>query len=199
MPACHTTLANLACGSGASGSHDCLNTAVLPGRRPLLSPRWLGALSRNCELGALPMKINAKFGDCLHCGRVVPTSEYFMLHDDVWRRVHDTNRGMMHLKCVEARLGRALRRPDFAVRARINRMMSHLNPPLRRRYNPSTLELRKGALDFVSLLAKHEDLLLQLLDRGLSVWRAAYWENELPEFRKPRRSIKPRCGSCVDE
>jgi hypothetical protein len=145
------------------------------------------------------MKVNAKFGNCLHCRRVVPTSEYFMLHDYVWRRVHDTDRGMMHLKCVEARLGRALRRPDFAARARINRMMSHLNPLLRRRYNPSTLELRKGALDFVALLAKHDDLLLQLLERGLSDWRAAYWDNEFPRFRQLRRLREPRCGSRVEE
>jgi hypothetical protein len=60
-------------------------------------------------------------------------------------------------------------------------MMSHLNQGLRKRYNPSTLELCRGALDFVALLAKHEDLLAQMLKRGLSVWRAAYWENEYPQ------------------
>jgi len=43
------------------------------------------------------MKAKANFGQCLHCRRAVPTSEYFMLHDDVWRMVHPTNRGMMHL------------------------------------------------------------------------------------------------------
>jgi hypothetical protein len=153
----------------------------------------------NCDLGALPLKAKANFGQCLHCRRAVPTSEYFMLHDKVWRMVHDTNRGMMHLKCVEARLGRALRRPDFAARARINRMMSHLNPLLRKRYKPSRLELRRGALDFVALLAKHEDLLLPLLERGLSVWRAAYWENEFPHGRQLPTLRERRSASRVEE
>jgi len=153
----------------------------------------------NCDLGALPMKAKANFGQCLHCRRAVPTSEYFMLHDDVWRMVHPTNRGMMHLKCVEARLGRALRHRDFAARARINRMMSHLNPLLRKRYKPSRLELRRGALDFVALLAKHEDLLLPLLERGLSVWRAAYWENEFPPGRQLSTLRECRSASRVEE
>ena len=133
------------------------------------------------------MKVKPKFGDCLHCRRPVPTSDYFMVRDDVWGMVHGTNRGMMHLKCVEARLGRSLRRPDFAARARINRMMSHFNPLLRKRYNPSTLELQRSALDFVELLAKHEDLLIKLLNKGLSDWRAAYWENDALQFRQPSK------------
>ena len=133
------------------------------------------------------MKVKPKFGDCLHCGRAVPAADYFMLRDEVWRMVHETNRGMMHLECVEARLRRELQRPDFAARARINRTMSQLNPLLRKRYNPSTRELRRGALDFVALLAKHEDLLFQLLKRGLTDWRAVYSEKEFPHFRQPPR------------
>jgi len=117
-------------------ANRCLHNSV--GRGGFLATTQAAS---NCDLGALPMTARATFGDCLHCGRAVPASEYFMLRDAVWRMVHDTNRGMMHLKCVEARLGRALRRPDFAARARINRMMSHLNQGLRKRYNPSTLEL----------------------------------------------------------
>ena len=124
------------------------------------------------------MTVRLKFGDCLHCHRAVAAFDYFMLRDDVWRRVHDTNRGMMHLECVEARLGRTLRRSDFAARARINGMMSHLNPRLRERYDPSTFELQRGALDFVALPAKHESRLIQLLMTGLSDRRAAYWEND---------------------
>jgi hypothetical protein len=93
----------------------------------------------------------------------------------------------MHLECVEARLGRALQRPDLAARACINRMMSQLNQLLRERDKPLTRELRRGALDFVALLAKHEDLLIQLLKRGLWDWRAVYWEKEFPHFIQPPR------------
>ena len=142
----------------------------------LLLKRAQADQSPNRSVRGPGMNLKPKFGDCLHRRRAVPTSDYFMLHDEVWRVVHESNRGMMHLECVEARLGRALRRPDFAARARINRMMSHLNPLLRKRFNPSTHELRTGALDFVALVAKHEDLLIALLKRGLSDWRAVYWE-----------------------
>ena len=37
------------------------------------------------------MKVKPKFGDCLHCGRAVPAADYFMLRDEVWRMVHETN------------------------------------------------------------------------------------------------------------
>ena len=121
------------------------------------------------------LKVELKFADCLHCHRAVPSNDYFMLRDEIWRMVHPTNRGMMHLECVEARLGRTLERGDFATGAPINRMMSHLNPLLRRRYNPSRVELRRGAAHFVTVLAKHEDILIRLLKRGLSNWRAAHW------------------------
>ena len=106
-----------------------------------------------------------KFADCLHCRRAVPTFDYFMLREEVWLLVHTTDRGMMHLECVEERLGRTLRRTDFATKKRINRMMCHLSPLLRSRYSPSSQELRRGAADFVALLAKHEDVLIRLLKR----------------------------------
>ena len=109
------------------------------------------------------MKVRPKFADCLHCRRAVPTFDYFMLREEVWLLVHTTNRGMMHLECVEERLGRTLRRTDFATQERINGMMCHLSPLLRSRYSPSRQELRRGAADFVTLLAKHEDVLIRLL------------------------------------
>jgi hypothetical protein len=43
--------------------------------------------------------------------------------------------------------------------------MCHLSPLLRSRYSPSRQELRRGAADFVTLLAKHEDVLIRLLKR----------------------------------
>src|SRR6516162_5741543 len=117
-------------------------------------------LSRN-----LPVKVRPKFADCLHCRGAVPTFDYFMLREEVWLSVHTTNRGMMHLECVEERLGRTLRRIDFATQERINGMMCHLSPLLRSRYSPSRQELRRGSGDFVALLAKHEDVLIRLLKR----------------------------------
>ena len=111
------------------------------------------------------MKVRPKFADCLHCRRAVPTFDYFMLREEVWHSVHTTNRGIMHLECIEERLGRTLRRTDFATQERINGMMCHLSPLLRSRYSPSRQELRRGASDFVALLAKHEDVLIRLLKR----------------------------------
>ena len=111
------------------------------------------------------MKVRPKFTDCLHCRRAVPTFDYFMLREEVWHLVHTSNRGMLHLECVEKRLGRTLRRTDFATQERINRMMCQLSPLLRSRYSPSRQELRRGAGDFVALLAMHEDVLIRLLKR----------------------------------
>jgi hypothetical protein len=88
-----------------------------------------------------------------------------MLREEVWLLVHTTDRGMMHLECVEERLGRTLRRTDFATQERLNPMMCHLSPLLRSRYSPSSQELRRGAADFVALLGKHEDVLIRLLKR----------------------------------
>jgi hypothetical protein len=66
----------------------------------------------------------------------------------------------MHLECVEERLGRTLRRTDFATQ-----VMCHLSPLLRSRYSPSRQELQGGAADFVALLTKHDDVLIRLLKR----------------------------------
>jgi hypothetical protein len=130
------------------------------------------------------MKNSPSFGNCLRCQRAVPPDDYFMLRDKVWLSIHQSSVGMMHLKCVEAELGRMLKRSDFAIGARINRMMCHLSPPLRRRYHPSKKELQKGAAEFIALLAKHDDLLLRLLMRGLAQWRAALWDEEYSLVRK---------------
>ena len=96
------------------------------------------------------MKVRPKFADCLHCRRAVPTLDYFMLREDVWLSVHTTDRGVMHLECVEERLGRTLRRTDFATQESLNRMMCQLSPLLRSRYSPSRQELR-GAQRILSL------------------------------------------------
>jgi len=140
----------------------------------------------------LPVKAKPKFADCLHCRSAVPTFDYFMLREEVWLLVHTTNCGLMHLECVEERLGRTLRRTDFATEERVNGMMCHLSPLLRSRYSPSRQELRRGAADFVALLAKHEDVLIRLLKRfhlddagRIHEWRSA--ARDLSESQGSRR------------
>lgn len=41
--------------------------------------------------------------------------EYYMLKDSVWKQVHDSERGMLCIGCLETRLGRKLIPLDFAV------------------------------------------------------------------------------------
>lgn len=51
---------------------------------------------------------------CLDCG--VDTGkihEHYMLKDSVWRKAVNSNRGMLCIACIEARLGRLLRPNDF--------------------------------------------------------------------------------------
>ena len=140
------------------------------------------------------MKVRPKFADCLHCRRAVPTFDYFMLREEVWLLVHTTNRGMMHLECTEERLGRTLRRTDFATQERLNRMMCHLSPLLRSRYCPSRKELRRGAVDFVALLAKHEDVLIRLLKRFHldDAGRIHGWRRAARDKRWSLGSVGPR-------
>ena len=140
------------------------------------------------------MKGRPKFADCLHCRRAVPTFDYFMLREEVWLLVHTTIRGMMHLECVEERLGRTLRRTDFATQERLNGMMCHLSPLLRSRYSPSRRELRRGAADFVALLAKHEDVLIRLLKRFHldDAGRIHGWRRAARDKRWSLGSVGPR-------
>lgn len=51
---------------------------------------------------------------CLDC--TVDTDalgEYYMLHDDLWERIHPDKLGKFCIACVERRLGRELVAPDF--------------------------------------------------------------------------------------
>lgn len=51
---------------------------------------------------------------CMDCnidtGRI---GEHYMLVDSIWRLVHNSNKGMLCIKCLEARLGRTLNKSDF--------------------------------------------------------------------------------------
>ena len=43
---------------------------------------------------------------CDHCKR--PTYDYYMLKDSIWRHIHPSWKGLIHLKCAEELLGREL-------------------------------------------------------------------------------------------
>ncbi len=53
--------------------------------------------------------------NCMDCGKdTYQSREYYMLRNDVWRRIcPDDYKGMLCLVCVEKRLGRALVLSDF--------------------------------------------------------------------------------------
>ncbi len=51
---------------------------------------------------------------CLDCG--VDTgkiSEHYMLKDEVWSKIHNSNKGMLCVGCAEVRLGRVMCIGDF--------------------------------------------------------------------------------------
>lgn len=47
--------------------------------------------------------------------------EHYMLIDETWAKVHNSNKGMLCIGCVEDRLGRMLTKEDFNS--------SHVNNP----------------------------------------------------------------------
>ena len=51
---------------------------------------------------------------CMDCGTdVVLAGEYYMVHDAVWNRMHNSKGGQLCVSCAEARLGRRLAAADF--------------------------------------------------------------------------------------
>lgn len=48
-------------------------------------------------------------------------SEYYMLTDETWYKIHNSQKGMLCIGCVEARLGRKLNKSDFKP-CHLNRM-----------------------------------------------------------------------------
>lgn len=50
--------------------------------------------------------------DCAHCGE--PCHDQYMVHNDVWRAAMPTSRGLLHLRCLEAKLGRPVRLDDLS-------------------------------------------------------------------------------------
>jgi hypothetical protein len=52
---------------------------------------------------------------CLDCGADTDAiKESYLLHDTLWRKVNPAEAGMLCVGCCERRLGRELRRADFA-------------------------------------------------------------------------------------
>lgn len=47
---------------------------------------------------------------CAHCGRICGDS--YMVHDELWAKA-DVDRGVLHLRCLQIRLGRKLTLGDF--------------------------------------------------------------------------------------
>lgn len=53
-------------------------------------------------------------GKCLDCGKdTYSLGEYYMVHDDVWKKAVPERRGMLCILHLEKRLGRKLKRADF--------------------------------------------------------------------------------------
>lgn len=52
---------------------------------------------------------------CAECGgEDADTLESYMVHDEVWESAGmDQHKGLLHLRCLETRLGRHLRESDF--------------------------------------------------------------------------------------
>jgi DNA replication protein DnaC len=57
--------------------------------------------------------VRARFA-CLDCREdVSKIKEYCMLVDDTWYQIHNSERGMLCVGCIETRLGRQLHAADF--------------------------------------------------------------------------------------
>lgn len=60
------------------------------------------------------MGISRKRFCCLDCGvDVGKIGEYCMLKDRTWFSIHNSNKGMLCIGCIEKRLGRKLKSEDF--------------------------------------------------------------------------------------
>jgi hypothetical protein len=60
----------------------------------------------------IPPKLLARMNVCNACEQ--PKREWYMMRNDVWQKVNPARHGHLCLSCLEKRLGRALRRSDFA-------------------------------------------------------------------------------------
>lgn len=61
---------------------------------------------------------------CMDCGEDT-TSEYYMVHDEVWKqatRSHETH-GMLCIGCLERRIGRSLHKEDFPKNIAVNKVV----------------------------------------------------------------------------
>ena len=51
--------------------------------------------------------------DCAECGKKMPyETDYYMVHDELWSSVAFEGE-LLHVHCLEKRLGRKLKREDF--------------------------------------------------------------------------------------
>lgn len=55
--------------------------------------------------------------DCKCCGKSCWDDEkdYYMLKDEVWKKIFKRKRGMLCMDCVEEKLGRKLQKEDIAI------------------------------------------------------------------------------------
>lgn len=61
---------------------------------------------------------------CMDCHQDTgKLNEHYMLIDTTWYQIHNTNKGMLCISCVELRLGRRLTRLDFNT-SHVNRMFA---------------------------------------------------------------------------
>lgn len=69
---------------------------------------------------------------CLDCTADTDAlGEYYMLHDDLWERIHPEKQGHLCIACVECRLGRELVAADFIdVKVNTDAGLFHRGPRL---------------------------------------------------------------------
>lgn len=79
------------------------------------------------------VKARAKFL-CLDCGIDTGKAlEHYFLHDEVWLKIHNSQKGMLCIMCAEARLGRKLCPADFPAVTINNPKIAAMSDRLRKR------------------------------------------------------------------
>jgi hypothetical protein len=76
---------------------------------------------------------------CMDCGvNTLEKNNYYMLNDEIWKKIHPIDMGMLCIPCAERRLGRKLNASDFTdapINALMARVCGALNDRLTNRVN----------------------------------------------------------------
>src|SRR5262245_29474652 len=118
----------------------------MPTFREELETRFIDAM-RNVPGSELFIK--ESLGKCTHCRRKIALWENYMVTNDVWLSAMKTERGILHLKCLEVKLGRELRENDFTVTPIEMLQNIHdylLNPPAQQIPNPKSTKRRENTM-----------------------------------------------------